>query len=130
EGGGGARLGREGFCEGDEPWKRRVAAVARAWFPAGAAQGKAGAALGPEGPERAIRRAGFVAVATHEFTALREWSFEEIKGYLRSTSVCSDQVLGPSFPAFVAELRDALGGPPDAFRERIRWSYTLGRRPA
>jgi SAM-dependent methyltransferase len=125
-----ATMGPQGFFEGEESWKRRLAKVARMWFPAGAAEGRLGAELGPQGPERAIRRTGFVEVATHEFAVTRELSFDEIAGYLRSTSVCSERVLGEKLPMFLDELRQALGEAPEAlFRETTRWSYTLGRKP-
>lgn len=129
-----ATPGAEGLLAGGEGWKGRAAQVARRWidrrFPDGVAQGRDGAELGPEGAERALRRAGFVGVESRAFVEPREWSFEAIVGYLRSTSVCSDKALGDDSAIFEAELRAALGGAPQGvFREDFRCGYTVGRRP-
>jgi len=127
-----ATLGTEGMLAGGEPWKEAAGEVARRWmaraFPEGWAQGREGAALGPEGHERVLRQAGFVDVGSREFAEPRAWSFEEVAGYLRSTSVCSERALGGQSGAFEADLKSALGEGP--FRELMRSGYTLGRKPA
>ena len=57
--------------------------------------------------------------------------FDEIAGYLASTSLCSRTAIGPDFDRWIAELRVALAAD-DAttFSEHVRWGYTLARKPA
>jgi hypothetical protein len=99
-------------------------------FPDGWAPGRPGAEPGPGGAERVLRAAGFAEVASREFQAPCSWSFEAIVGYLKSTSVCSQNALGDDFPAFETELRAALDAPAGhVFQEALRCGYTMGRRP-
>jgi hypothetical protein len=86
-----------------------------------------GAALGPSAYERVLRNAGFTEIESRVFMEPRNWSFEEIVGYLHSTSVCSEKVLGIETGAFEADLRAAL-----AAGERALFHETAGggaRRP-
>jgi SAM-dependent methyltransferase len=130
-----AALGTEGILAGREPWQKTEADVARKWmsraFPAGWAEGRPGAALGPGGQERVLRSTGFVDVESRSFQEPRVWTFEEILGYLQSTSVCSKKALGEDFARFEADLRVALidERATDSFREELRCGYTLGRKP-
>jgi SAM-dependent methyltransferase len=129
-----ASLGTDGLLDGREPWQKTVSDVARRWmsraFPAGWAQGLAGTELGPGAPERVLRAAGFAEVASHSFREPRDWSIEEIIGYLQSTSVCSKKALGEDFPQFEADLKTALLHEPGAsFHEELGCGYTLGRKP-
>ena len=97
--------------------------------PSGSAQARPGAELGVNGSERALQRAGFAEVQSHTFVEPRDWSFDEIVGYLRSMSVCSERALGEQSHAFKESLRKILGGgSPCVFHDRLCWSYTLGRR--
>lgn len=102
--------------------------LARA-FPDGWAMGHM---LDPTGSrrEQVLRDAGFV-VSTGSMDEPRTWAFDEIIGYLHSTSVCSRHVLGDDFEAFETELHEALSriSPSLEFREAIRWGYTLARKP-
>lgn len=129
-----ATLGTDGLLDGREAWQKTVADIARRWmsraFPAGWAQGLAGADLGPGAPERVLRAAGFAQVASRSFREPSDWSFEEIVGYLQSMSVCSKTALGEDFPQFEADLRAALSDEPAAsFHEELGCGYTLGRKP-
>ncbi len=60
----------------------------------------------------------------------RDWSFEDILGYLKSTSVCSETALGERFPAFEADLRSALAGEHggELFHEDMNCGYTVGQK--
>ena len=125
-------LGARGHLDGPEPWQLAVAAVARRWmaraFPEGVASGRAGAEVGPGAPERVLRRAGFQGVDSVDVVEPRDWSFDAILGYLKSTSVCSDNALGRDAPAFETELRAALGEA-DVFHEDFLAGYPIGRKP-
>jgi hypothetical protein len=104
--------------------------MARA-FPDGWGLAHHDARAGPNPEGSVLRRAGFIDVANRTFHEPRDWTFEEIVGYLQSTSVCSRRALGGDFEAFEAELRAALRDPPPArtFHENQEWGYTLGRKP-
>ena len=54
---------------------------------------------------------------------------DEIVGYLRSTSVCSEGALGDLFPNFEAGLKEALR-PAEGrlFHEWLRCGFTMGRK--
>jgi SAM-dependent methyltransferase len=130
-----ATLGTEGMLDGHKPWQETVAEVAKRWmsraFPAGWAQGRAGADLGPGAAERVLRAAGFARVMSRTFQEPRDLSFDDIVGYLQSTSVCSKMALGENFALFEADLRGALlDGPAEPlFHEEMGSGYTLGRKP-
>jgi hypothetical protein len=129
-----ATLGGEGMFAGREAWRRTVSEVAQRWmaraFPSGWAEARAGAEVGAGSSARVLRAAGFVDVVERWFREPRVWTFEEIIGYLRSTSVCSPKALGDDFPAFEAELRARLEpAGPQTFHEELSWGYTLGRKP-
>ncbi len=134
-GGGLATLGSEGMLAGRGAWQAVVAQVAQRWtaraFPGGWGVARAGAEVGPGAYERVLRRAGFIDVESRSFEEPRDWTFEEIIGYLQSTSVCSRKALGGDFEGFEAELRAALleSGESPTFHETLSWGYTLGRRP-
>jgi SAM-dependent methyltransferase len=127
-----ATLGAEGVLDGREPWQRTAAGVAHRWFRPGWAQGRPDADIGPGSEERALRKAGFADVESRTFMEPRDWSFEDILGYLKSTSVCSEKALGKDFAAFEAELgaalADAHGG--DSFHEDLKCGYTVGHKRA
>jgi hypothetical protein len=128
-------LGCEGILGGREAWQVTATQVARRWmartFPGGWAVARAGAEVGPGAYQSVVQRAGFIEVTEQTFLEPRDWSFEEIIGYLASTSVCSRKALGGDFEAFEAELRAALLDPaaPQTFHETLSWGYTLGRKP-
>jgi hypothetical protein len=124
-----ATLGSDRVLGGSAPRKAQLAAGARLWFPSGSARGRPGAELGVDGSERVLQRAGFAEVQSHTFVERRDWSFDEIVGYLRSMSVCSERALGEQSHAVEESLRKILGGGSGCvFHDRLCWSYTLGRR--
>jgi ubiquinone/menaquinone biosynthesis C-methylase UbiE len=127
-------LGATGFLAGTEPWQKTVTDVAQRWmrrtFPTGLAAGRPGAETGPGASERVLSRAGYADVVSRDFSELRDWSLEQIVGFLASMSTCSKYALGAGFAAFEAELRSALTGEAGAprFCEAWRCGYTLGRK--
>ncbi|MFI4974901.1 MAG: class I SAM-dependent methyltransferase [Caulobacterales bacterium] len=127
-----ATLGTDGVLAGREPWQKTAAEVARRWtiraFPAGWAQGRPGADIGPGAGERVMRKAGFADVESRTFLEPRDWSFEDILGYLKSTSVCSEKALGKDFADFEAGLAAALANEHGPFHEDLNCGYTVGRR--
>ena len=68
-------------------------------------------------------------VEVRSFAEPRDWTFDEIVGYLRSTSVCSEGALGDLFSGFEAGLKDALR-PAEGhlFHEQLRCGFTMGRK--
>jgi SAM-dependent methyltransferase len=130
-----ATLGTVGILDGPEPWQRTVAEIGERWkrraFPSGWAQGLPGADVRPGAGERVLRKAGFVGVESRSFTEPLDWSFEQIVGYLRSTSTCSERVLSTDFAAFQAELQATLVAEDRQarFHEELSAGYTIGRKP-
>ena len=133
-GGGLATLGSEGMLAGRGAWQATVAQVAHRWtaraFPEGWAVARPGAQVGAGEYERLLRGVGFIDVESRSFEEPRDWTFEEIVGYLQSTSVCSRKALGGDFEGFETELRAALldSGESPTFHETLSWGYTLGRK--
>jgi SAM-dependent methyltransferase len=130
-----ATLGTVGILDGPEPWQKTIAEIGERWkrraFPSGWAQGLPGADVGPGAGERVLRKAGFVDVDSRSFMEPLDWSFEEIVGYLRSTSTCSERALSADFAAFQKELQAALMAEDcqSRFHEELSAGYTIGRKP-
>jgi SAM-dependent methyltransferase len=129
-----ATLGLEGRFEGDAAWEQVVRDVADAYralaFPEGWAEVLPGEQNGTEARERAMRRAGFIDIEEHVLELPHEWAFDEIAGYLETTSTCSRRALGVHFEPFLAELRARLSAAgATTFHETIQWGYTLARKP-
>jgi SAM-dependent methyltransferase len=128
-------MGSRGILDGSEEWQRVVAEVARRWmarsFPQGWGVAKAGAKINPEGCEQVLRDAGFIDVLTRSFYEPHNWTFEEIIGYLESTSVCSRKALADGFEAFERDLVASLRGLANdgIYQEQLNFGYTLGRKP-
>lgn len=59
-------------------------------------------------PEAVLSGCGFSEVAVSQVAQVQEWTVERFLGFLRSTSSRPDQRLGSAFPAFAAELEDAI----------------------
>jgi len=131
-----ATLGPDGTFAGADAWQLTVTAVRERWIAKAFPRGGGGAALGgfeaPDSRQELLRDAGFVDVEERTFPVTRIWTLDEIVGYLRSTSVCSQKALGADFEAFEADLRAALlrHAPSLTFAQTIRWGYTLARKPA
>jgi hypothetical protein len=71
----------------------------------------------------------FADIESRSFLEPRDWSFEDILGYLKSTSVSSEKALGKDFAAFAAELGAALAGCGEGkFHEDLKCGYTIGRK--
>jgi len=128
-----ATMGTEAILGGGEPWKEAATEIAFRWaaqLPGGWAASRQGAALTAADIEQGLRAAGFTHVGTREFDEPRSWSFDEVAGYLRSTSICAEKRLGDHWPAFEADLKAALGEPEGAvFHERLRAGCTVARKP-
>jgi SAM-dependent methyltransferase len=126
---------------GDQDWQRAMAATVDRWRAALGATDRV-----PAGWELARRRrpdhqvlsdAGFEAAGRPEFAVERRWSLAELTGYVRSTSVLPDAVLGERGAAFDADLAVALGPLADgpladegAFPQTLSFACELARKPA
>jgi hypothetical protein len=97
---------KAGILAAGEAWKETVRAVAWHWmaraFPAGWAAARPGTAVRPNAFKLLLLGAGFTDVEIRSFAEPRDWTFDEIVGYLRSTSVCSEGALGDLFSSFEA----------------------------
>ena len=117
-------LGTETVWQGEEEWKRVLAAVVNKWT---------NQSLGDPnsdnwaGPCEQLRAAG-LEVQEHESVVEQIWTCDSIVGFLYSTSIASQPVLGGSVRNFEAELREALLGfePSDRFVSKQRFGFTLG----
>jgi len=130
-----ATLGLDGRFEGDAPWQQTVSRVADEYraraFPDGWAEVLPGEQNGTEAREAAMRGAGFVDIEEHALEVPHAWTFDELAGYLESTSTCSRRALGVHFEPFIEALRSALTADASStFPEVVRWGYTLARKPA
>lgn len=75
-----------------------------------------------------VRRCGIVGRQVYREAGL-DGSFDDILGYLKSTSVCSEKALGKDFAAFAAKLGAALAGcGEEMFHEDLKCGYTIGRK--
>ncbi len=126
-----ATMGGAGFFQGTQPWKAAMLAVARRFFPDGWASAAPGATTSIAEGEDLLRAAGFVDVTTTDYIQPHIWTVESIIGYLRSTSVCSEQALRGRSAAFDAELADALLAlePSGQFPEELAFGCTRARKP-
>jgi SAM-dependent methyltransferase len=129
-----ATLGTDNRFSGDEPWEVTYRVVRDRWiarsFPEGFGLVLPGGALDQADREAAMRSAGFVDIQGHDFEQTVQLSFDELVGYLASTSGCSRKAIGPDFDVWIDELRSTLGADNSTrFTEHVRWGYTLARKP-
>ncbi|HKU18973.1 MAG TPA: class I SAM-dependent methyltransferase [Candidatus Saccharimonadales bacterium] len=73
----------------------------------------------------------FTAVATHRVPVVRQWTADQILGYLYSTSFASHAVLGKHTAAFERTVRSELAqlSPADTFTEHNAFDILLVKRP-
>jgi SAM-dependent methyltransferase len=114
-----ATLGLDGRFEGDAPWQQTVSRVADEYR----------ARAFPDGWAEVLP--GDVDIEEHALDVPHAWTFDELAGYLESTSTCSRRALGVHFEPFIEALRSALTADGSTtFPEVVRWGYTLARKPA
>jgi hypothetical protein len=79
-----------------------------------------------------LTEAGFEIVGRYSFAVQRDWTADEIAGYVASTSVLSEEALGGHAPEFDANLRRELcaAQPNGRFRQQTELAYDLARRRA
>jgi SAM-dependent methyltransferase len=118
---------------GDAPWQQAMAAVRDRWT------AEVGQRIPAEydddrkaRPDSVIlAEAGFEEVGRREFTVVKEWTAEDLIGYLFSTSVLSRAALGARVAEFEADLgRELLAVEPSGrTRQSISFACDLARRP-
>lgn len=128
-----ATLGNDNRLSGDTAWETTYREVRDRWvaraFPDGFGLVLPGGALDQADREAAMQRAGFVDIQGHDFEETVELTFDEIAGFLASTSLCSRTAIGPDFDQWIDELRSALGADEKTrFTEHVQWGYTLARK--
>lgn len=118
---------------GEAPWQREIEAVMNRWM------AEVGERIpGEWAQEREARpdsvvlaEAGFEVLGRREFTAVREWTAEELAGFMFSTSVLSRAALGGRAAEFEADVRRELLAiePSGRGRQEDSFAYDLARRP-
>lgn len=115
------------------PWQQALTAVMERWqavvgerVPAGFAQDQR------EHPDQAIlTTAGFAAAGRREYPVVRDWTADNLAGFLFSTAVLSRAALGGRDAELAAdlrrELRAAAGDGP--YRQDLTFACDLYRRP-
>lgn len=122
---------REWLVRGDEAWTEAVYALADEYL------ADLPERVGPDEvdyddpwDELLVER-GYVDVETATFHLRREWSVDEVVGYVFSLSYCSPETFGPEKEAFEDDLRSLLrergGGP---FEQNAVVEVVSGREPA
>jgi SAM-dependent methyltransferase len=130
-----ATMGCGAILRGTQAWQVVVRELAVEWtremFPNGWAPAREGALTQPGELAGAFEAAGFIDVANHTYIEARDWTIDEIAGYLRSTSICSPSVLGAKRGDFEAALGSALRrlNPDGVFHEDLDFGLTVARRP-
>jgi hypothetical protein len=120
---------------GDAPWQRAVAAVRDRWLAEVGGDQRIPAEWSAERKTRpdsvVLADAGFEVLGRREFTAVREWTAEDLAGYQFSTSVLSRAALGGRAAEFEADLRRELLAvePSGRFRQDTSFACDLARRP-
>jgi ubiquinone/menaquinone biosynthesis C-methylase UbiE len=81
--------------------------------------------------QEALKNSPFSNVAEHLVPVEREWTLDDIIGYLYSTSFASKAVLGDRATAFEKEIRARLTefSPAGTFTERNRFEIIIAKRP-
>ena len=120
---------------GDTPWQHALSQTMDRWMvraraldriPAGHQQARTNR------PDAVIlREAGFEQVGTFECDQAVVWTPQTLAGFVFSTSVLSHAALGDLAPAFEEDLRREIlaSEPAGEFRQSVRFSYELARRP-
>jgi ubiquinone/menaquinone biosynthesis C-methylase UbiE len=87
--------------------------------------------LAEEPHTNVLTSAGFTILGEFDFEFPYDWSVEQLTGFMYSTSVLSQPVLGRHVQAFERDLRERLLAvePEGIFREDISFSYTLATKP-
>jgi SAM-dependent methyltransferase len=120
---------------GDAPWQQALRALMLSWQDRNAAGQRI-----PPGYEAArlatpdlviLRAAGFEITGRYEFAFTHDWTFDEIAGFVASTSILSAAALGAAAQQFDADLRRELGGgqPDGRFRQDSTFAFELALRP-
>jgi len=78
-----------------------------------------------------LRAAGFEVDGRYEFTRVHDWTIPELCGFMYSTSLLSQSVLGDKVPEFEADMRDQLLAvePSGVFPQEVSFAYHLAHRP-
>ena len=76
--------------------------------------------------------AGFEGAGHPEFAVEHRWTLAELTGYVRSTSMLPEAVLGERGAAFDADLAAALGPLADhgTFPQTVSFACEVARKPA
>jgi SAM-dependent methyltransferase len=118
--------------QGSAPWQQAMHAVMDRWRPADRI---------PSGYEQdrenrpdlsILADTGFELIGTHEFQVTRDWTLDDLAGFLSATSTHSPAALADRAAAFEADLRASLQAstPAAVYPQQITFAYDLARRPS
>jgi SAM-dependent methyltransferase len=128
-----ATIGSDDILSGRREWQRIVVDLARERtaraFPNGWASGRSD---GLAEDATVIESAGFEGMLTCSVEERRQWTVDEVAGFLRSTSICSRRILGDELAAFESALRRALLSydASGVYEDQLPFGFTLARKPA
>jgi len=113
----------------DTDWCRAVKATIQRWLGQERRAGSSSFAVAPERHEALIDRSAFGPSQAHFLRFRRQWTVDQVIGYLYSTSFCSLPLLGDKQPDFEADLRQTLLGvdPSGRYSEDVELDVLIGR---
>jgi SAM-dependent methyltransferase len=131
-----ALLWSTGPWAGEADWQRAMSGVLESWKTKVGAQARVPAGWDQVRSERSdtavLTAAGFEPVCSARFPTPREWTTDQLIGFVYSTSALPRAALGARTPAFEKDLRHelreyAIG---NGLRETIDFACEIARRPA
>jgi SAM-dependent methyltransferase len=131
EPGGGIVIASDGsLWNVDSAWCRAVKATIQRWLGQERRAGSSVFAVAPERHEAIVDRSAFGPSEAHLLRFRREWTVDQVIGYLYSTSFCSRRLLGDKQPDFEADLRQTLLSidPGGRYFEDVELDVLVGRK--
>jgi len=121
--------------EGDRPWQTAMVELLQDWTARGGAADRIPtgwlAAIERDPHEQVLGRAGFDYAGRFEFTVESTWTVRSLIGFMYSTSILNQEVLGDQRVAFEEDLAGRLLAlqPDGAFPASASFAYQLARKP-
>jgi ubiquinone/menaquinone biosynthesis C-methylase UbiE len=113
-GGGIALIEDQSFWTGGEGWQETIRTVTQRYLGERRRAGNQTFSVSQEPYAQMLAKTGFQDIDVRVFPISRQWKFEEILGYLYSTSFASQQLFGGRVAEFERDLFAALSSPSDS----------------